>query len=243
MVHYEMTSEARIVDGQMVHRIKALEDLPHLGVSKGDRGGFVQSQSNLTGSAWVFGEAVVMQGALVTDQAHVHDMAVVGMEAVVSGLAYAHGQAFIFGNARLQGTSRVGGHCKIHGDAVLAGSADLRGGVHVKNNAYVGGKVRLEGTQLISSHAVITDNRHILTIDPVGSEDVTLTLTRTTDGHRLRVGCWSGTVDQLAGEVARRALINWEFVQDPAVLKAEYFLAEQMVRDRIASWGQTEETP
>lgn len=58
---YEFTSRTRVlgVKGQEVilHEIKALIDIPEIGVKKGDLGGFIEEESNLSheGLCWVSG--------------------------------------------------------------------------------------------------------------------------------------------------------------------------------------------
>lgn len=87
------------------------------------------------------------------------------------------------------------------------------------------------------SSAQLANRQHILTLTPIGSESVTATLTRDEAGHTLRVGRWSGTVDQLAAEVERRSA-GWS--APPEVRhqwRGEYSALEAMCRARIAGWA------
>jgi hypothetical protein len=52
---YKLTKETIIVDSSTLYRIKALNDIPSSNVKKGDLGGFIENESNLSheGSCWV----------------------------------------------------------------------------------------------------------------------------------------------------------------------------------------------
>ena len=70
---FELTSETKVVFGRRLFRIRALIDVCY-GVKKGDLGGWVEKEENLSqvfGEAWVFGEAQVFDKAQVSDKARV----------------------------------------------------------------------------------------------------------------------------------------------------------------------------
>ncbi|WP_288075860.1 hypothetical protein, partial [Rhodococcus sp. (in: high G+C Gram-positive bacteria)] len=72
------------------------------------------------------------------------------------------------------------------------------------------------GNARVGGNADITHTQHHLTIGPVGSENITVTIWRTKDGHQVQAGCWGpGTLDGLAAEVKRRQGAEWEH-RDPA---------------------------
>jgi hypothetical protein len=125
----------------------------------------------------------------------------------------------------------------IEGGTIRGGTIEggtIRGGT-IEGGTIWGGTIwggTIEG-------GTIRTSRDVLAIGPVGSEDQWVTLVRCdTDtgegtGHRLTIGCWNGenTVDDLAGEVARRGL--------SAAHVAEYEAIETLLRIRLAEWGQT----
>lgn len=96
-------------DGGGYYQIRALRDIPEIGVSKGDLGGFVSSQTSLShnGNSWVFeggyigdsaiveGDAIVGDGAIVTGTAHVKDSAVICHDVVVDGNAIVGGDVVV----------------------------------------------------------------------------------------------------------------------------------------------------
>ena len=59
MEKYELTEETIKVEGVTLYRIKALKDFGN--VKKGDLGGFVQSEMNLShyGNCWIYNDAKV----------------------------------------------------------------------------------------------------------------------------------------------------------------------------------------
>ena len=66
MRHFELTDQTTVApDGTTLYRIRALRDLPDLGVTAGDLGGYVASVDNLSGDAWVSGDARVYGHAMV----------------------------------------------------------------------------------------------------------------------------------------------------------------------------------
>ena len=105
---YEFTGEMLLVGGGAVlHRIRAVTDLPRQGVRAGDVGGWVESTDNLSGDAWVSGDARVYGDALVSGNALVHGDAWVSGDALVSGDARVYGNALVYGNARVSGDAQV----------------------------------------------------------------------------------------------------------------------------------------
>ena len=74
-----------------LHRIRALRDFGF--VKKGDRGGFIESENNLSheGDCWIYDNARV------------------------------YGDAFVFGNARVYGNARIFGYARVYGNARIFG--------------------------------------------------------------------------------------------------------------------------
>ena len=58
-MHYELTDETTEYEGRILHRIRATEDLPRIGVTKGTKGGWIETSTNLQDAAWVYGNAKV----------------------------------------------------------------------------------------------------------------------------------------------------------------------------------------
>lgn len=92
-------------NGEVCHRIKALKDIPVIGVKKGDLGGCVSNATSLShsGSSWIFEGGFVVGNAIVEDDAIVGDGALVGDTACISGIAVICKGVIIDSNARVGG--------------------------------------------------------------------------------------------------------------------------------------------
>ena len=94
---YELTKETKtLADGTVLHRIRALRDIPRHGVEAGELGGWAEKESNLSqkdGDAWVSGNAMVCGNAKVYDNATVCGNAKVYSDAKVCGNAMVCGNA------------------------------------------------------------------------------------------------------------------------------------------------------
>ena len=121
MKKYELTNETKtLAGGTVLHRIRALRDIPRHGVKAGELGGFVEGENNLSqdGDAWVSGYAKVSGDAWVSGDARVFGNAWVCGDAKVSG------NAKVCGDAKVSGDARVSGNAAVSGDAEVSGNAD-----------------------------------------------------------------------------------------------------------------------
>ena len=85
------------------------------------------------------------------------------------------------------------------------GSARVGDSAWVSGNAQVFRDARVSGNAQVFRDARVERTWHLITVGPIGSENVTATLFRTKDGkHALIVGCWTGTLGTLMAEVKRR---------------------------------------
>lgn len=92
-------------NGEVCHRIKALKDIPVIGVKKGDLGGCVSNATSLShsGSSWIFEGGFVVGNAIVEDDAIVGNGALVGDTACISGTAAICKGVVIDSNAQVGG--------------------------------------------------------------------------------------------------------------------------------------------
>ena len=116
-------------------RIRALVDIPRILVRKGDIGGWVSSEANLSqeGYCWIFDNAQVIGDATVSDNATVHDSARIRGGSEILESATIRGNATIFGNSSISGNTLVEGcvwlgNSSVRGDAVIDGFAQVYGG-------------------------------------------------------------------------------------------------------------------
>ena len=98
---YELTNETRVIGGRLLHRIRALIDIPRYRVNAGDLGGFIGEESNLShdGECWIGNNACVYDNAYVCSNAGIFDNAWIYDGAYVSGNAYIYDNACARGEA------------------------------------------------------------------------------------------------------------------------------------------------
>ena len=96
---YRLTNETIRFKGTTLYRIEALKDF--FSVEKGDKGGFVESENNLShdGKCWVYDDAKVYGNAKVYDNVKVY------------------GDAQVYDNVKVYGQSQVFNNVKIFGKA------------------------------------------------------------------------------------------------------------------------------
>jgi len=99
---YEFTGETKIVFGVTLKRIRAIRAFGF--IAAGALGGWIESEANLaqvSGDAWVYGNAQVSGDAWVYGNAQVSGDAQVYGDAWVYGNAQVSGDAWVYGNARV----------------------------------------------------------------------------------------------------------------------------------------------
>lgn len=127
MKKYKLTDETTIALGVTLYRIEALIDFAD--VKKGDKGGFVESEENLSqnGDCWVYGDAKVFDRAKVFEDAKVYSKAEVCGEAEVYGNSEICDNAYVGDNAEICGNTKVFGDAGVFGDADIYGDAEICG--------------------------------------------------------------------------------------------------------------------
>ena len=166
---YEL-GEEREIDGIKMRRVVALVVIASHGVSPGDVGGWVESESNLShsGEAWVSGDAQVSGKAWVSGDAQ------------VSGKARVSGEALVYGKARVYGEARVSGKARVYGEALVSGKAWVFGEANV------------------SGEARVLNVSDLLVIGPIGSRYAHLTLAKDYAATGCFCGSWEEFAKQVA---------------------------------------------
>ena len=100
---YKLTDEFITIGNKKLYRIEALKDFSY--VKKGDKGGFIKSEKNLSqnGNCWVYGNAMVYGNAWVF------------------GDAWVRGDAKVFEDAQVYGNAKVDGNAKVCGNVLIYG--------------------------------------------------------------------------------------------------------------------------
>ena len=100
MTKYKLTNETKTLpNGVVLKRIELTEDCKW--GKAGDKGGWIEKESNLQGDAWVYGNAWVSGNAKVYGNACVYG------DALVSGNACVYGNAEVCGNAQVCGDAKL----------------------------------------------------------------------------------------------------------------------------------------
>ena len=116
-------------------RIRACKNFSD--VKKGDLGGFVKSEENLShdGNCWIYDDAMVYDNAIVCDNAKVY------------GNAKVHGESQVFNNAKVYGNAEVGGFddwaVLIREDAEIYGNAKVGENIDICGHAKVHGDAKI----------------------------------------------------------------------------------------------------
>jgi carbonic anhydrase/acetyltransferase-like protein (isoleucine patch superfamily) len=132
-----------------VYRVKALRDFGF--VSKGDVGGFVESEKNLSheGNCWV------KDNAYVVDNARVYE------DAIISGNAWVHDNACVYGNGRVYGDTAVYHNAKVYDNAIVCDHAQVYNSAEAYKDAVVHSYARLRKKMQASRNVIVVDNMDI----------------------------------------------------------------------------------
>jgi hypothetical protein len=104
---------------------------------------------------------------------------------------------------------------------------DLGGWVLSELNLSQEGNASVSGDALVSGDARVEQLANLLLVSPIAN-GYFITLFRTKDGHKINIGCWSGTIDELLPKVRERRLSDQEV--------AEYESLVPFLQKRIDSW-------
>ena len=178
MKKYKLTDETIQVFGHTLHRIEALTDF--FDVLKGDKGGFVESEENLSqeGDCWVYDTAKVWGDARVLDNAKVY------CDVSVYGNASIYENAEVWGNVMVFGNAKVCGNAEISDDAIISDNAEVCG------YAIIYGRAVIEGDAKVAD-----DNADYIVFKNWWSSGRYFTWTRS--NNMWSVGCFYGTGEEL----------------------------------------------
>ena len=210
---YKLTEETINVNGKTLYRIKSLKDFGN--VKKGDKGGFIENESNLSqsGDCWVYcdakvfedariyGNARVLDNAVVRDNAKVYGNAAIYCDAKVYDNAKICDYAEVYGYARVRGNAKVCDNAMVYDNAKVYGNANVYGHAMVYDNANVYGHARIYGNAeilakaVVCGDAVITNKSDYILFKNWWSSGRCFTWTRS--NNMWKVGCFYGTSNEL----------------------------------------------
>ena len=186
---YKLTEETINVNGKTLYRIKSLKDFGN--VKKGDKGGFVEKEENLSqsGDCWVYDNAKVYNNAKVFDYADIY------------GNAEIFGNAIVSGKARVYGNAKVYHYAMVYDDAEVCDNAIISGNAEVYHNAAVYGNARVFGNAEICGKAEIANDLDYIVFKNWWSSGRYFTWTRS--NNMWKVGCFYGTSNELIEKAYR----------------------------------------
>ena len=134
---YKLTDECIKFSGRKLYRIEALKDFPD--VKKGDKGGFVESEYNLSQeeNCWVYDDAMIYDDARICNDAIIYGNAAIYGNATVCGNAGVSGQACVYGCAIIADNAKVNDEAEVFGDAVIYGNASIGNTVVTSISDYI----------------------------------------------------------------------------------------------------------
>lgn len=203
-----------------LHRIQALRDfhLTSASVKKGDIGGWVEDITTIQDGSWVADEAMIYEGSTVAGRSLVAGTSTVYGSTVRDG-SIVMGDSTIH-ESELVGTSIISAfttrsnvsHTRIDAgadiwDSVISMSL-------VKERIYAASSTVVDAVLAFHvTDAHIEKSQHTFMVEPMGSEESRVVLYRTKGenghAHTLRIGCWTGTVEELMDEVVSRRVLYW----------------------------------
>lgn len=197
---YKLTDETIQVFGHTLHRIEALTDF--FDVHKGDKGGFVESEENLSqvGDCWVYVAAKVWGDAIVLDNARVY------CDAYVYGNASIYGNAIIYGRVEVYGHANVFGNARICDNAEVCGDAAIYDDTKVCGDAKVFGDAVIYGRAVIGGDAKVANNSDYMVFKNWWSSGRYFTWTRS--NNLWKVGCFYGTGEELIAKAYRDSKLS-----------------------------------
>ena len=189
MKKYKLTNETTECNGVTLYRIKALKDFAN--VKKGDKGGFVQSEDNLSqfDNCWVYENAKVYGNACVFENVKVFGNANVFGNTFVFGSANVYGNAVVYENAKVYGFANVYGDAKVYGFANVYGNSKVYENVKVRGNADVYGRAEVRG------NAEVGNDSDYIVFKNWWSSGRFFTWTRS--NNMWKVGCFYGIGEEL----------------------------------------------
>lgn len=147
--------------GVVLHRIRAIRDIPSIGISKGDLGGWVSlaplssGRPRISEAAWVYSNAQLYGNASLSGHAIIYGNAKVFGDAQVSGWSHVYQDAQVYERARVSGGVRVAGSAQVYGNAQLKDEARVYGNAKVSGNAVFNQDGTASGNDDISGDAFI----------------------------------------------------------------------------------------
>ena len=185
---YKLTDETIEFNGVTLHRIEALKDFGR--VMKGDKGGFVQSEENLSQfeNCWIFDDSKAIGNS------HVYQNAVLSGNSIICDNAFATGFSWIFSRSIVCEKALISDNARIYRNSVVCGNSFVAG------DSWVTDFSRVEGKSEVAGNAEIRDALIKKSSDYIVFKNWWSSLrhfTWTKSNNMWKVGCFYGTGKEL----------------------------------------------
>ena len=166
---YKLTKNF-ILSGVRLFQIEALKDFTinkYYHVKKGDLGGYIQKESNLSqnGLSCIADDSQVSGNAVVRDNGLVKGGSIVCGSATVSGGLVHNGR--ISGNGIVTDFASVF-HATVTDNGFVGDGAVLNGDILVKDNGHVSNKARIKCNAVIGGDSIVRSNNQLFFASQIG---------------------------------------------------------------------------
>ena len=104
-------------------------------------------------------------------------------------------------NLSHEGNCWVYDEAEVYGAAVIEDEAVIRDKAVVGGRAVVGGSAIVEDSAVVEGSAVVRTTEDYIAIGPIGSRNDITAVSRTTDGVKIRCGCFYGSISEFEAKV------------------------------------------
>lgn len=227
---YELTGEHKTVDGVPVHRYKVRDDISEYKLHNGLEAGMVLGHI----SSWL---DIGHNGIVSYDG--------VAIDSYVSGSSTVYGTVIdtqVFGNS-IVGKGSVVRNSRIYDDTTIDENAivnnvTIRGDVYIDEGAVIESKNSFDiiYSGIIPYDAEITKPEHCTAMTVYTSDSLDTLLYRTKSGeHKILMGCWSGTIDELEKLFMQDIWVNTKG-DDCKRLRPRMMALVKCFREIISTW-------
>ena len=184
---YRLTDETIEFNGVKLYRIEALKDFGC--VKKGDKGGFVQSEKNLSQleNCWIFDDSKAIGNS------HVYQNAVLLSNSIICDNAFATGFSWIFGHSIVCEKATITHNARIYFNSFICGNSYVSGNAMLTES-------RVDGVSEVTGNAEIHDALIKKSSDYIVFKNWWSSLrhfTWTRSNNMWKVGCFYGTGEEL----------------------------------------------
>ena len=197
---YKLTDEYITIGDNKLYCIEALRDFAD--VKKGDKGGFIESEYNLSqyGNCWIYDDAKVYENATIYGNALVRGDAEIYGNATIYSYASIEDNVKIYGNAQIFGHACIYDYAKIFDDVIVYDNVEVHDNVEIYGNTLVCGYITL------LKDAKISSNSDYIVFKNWWSSGRYFTWTRS--NNMWSVGCFYGTGEELIAKAYKDSILS-----------------------------------